>query len=273
MGMLDRLAHGDEELESLPRREVVLVAVPCDRHALDEVHDKVRPARAGGTGIKYACDVRVVHQVAQGLAARPRKSGDDLLRVHPRLDEFDGHQAFDRLGLLRHPYGAHAAFADLLNQLVRADDRAGAFADRHVEGRVHVHVRRSPLHEAGGPDVGPQERLDRGPQRRVIAACLLQVGRALLGVLTGQRLVEDLFFAHVAPRRRNAWVSTLQCEKRRSEHQEFPLRAENRASGLRAEAQLAAEPGPRVGPLPIGAAGRDPQDRGRLVARQPREIA
>ena len=33
------------------------------------------------------------------------------------------------LRLLGHEDGAHAAFADLLQELVRADDRAGAFAD------------------------------------------------------------------------------------------------------------------------------------------------
>ncbi len=39
----------------------------------------------------------------------------------PGLDQLDGHQALDRLGLLGHPDRAHAALADLLQQLVRAD--------------------------------------------------------------------------------------------------------------------------------------------------------
>ena len=42
-------------------------------------------------------------------------------RVHARLDELQGHLAADRLRLLGHADGAHAALADLLQQLVRAD--------------------------------------------------------------------------------------------------------------------------------------------------------
>ena len=41
----------------------------------------------------------------------------------------------DRLGLLGQADGAHAAFAELLQQLVRADVRAGAFR-REVGGRL-----------------------------------------------------------------------------------------------------------------------------------------
>ena len=42
---------------------------------------------------------------------------------------FERHLAADRLRLLGHVDDAHAAFADLLQQLVGADDRAGPFGD------------------------------------------------------------------------------------------------------------------------------------------------
>ena len=42
----------------------------------------------------------------------------------------------DRLGLFRHVDDAHAALADLLQQLVGADLRAGAFQRRLVDGRT-----------------------------------------------------------------------------------------------------------------------------------------
>src|SRR5262249_8507981 len=44
--VLDGLADRKEQLQPLPRREVMLVAVFRDRHALDQVHDEVRPAGA-----------------------------------------------------------------------------------------------------------------------------------------------------------------------------------------------------------------------------------
>jgi hypothetical protein len=76
----------------------------------------------------------VVHQ-GQRLPLRLEAS-NDLFGVHAGLDELQRHQALDRFDLLGHPHRAHAAFADRLNQLVRADDMArllGAVA--HVARR------------------------------------------------------------------------------------------------------------------------------------------
>jgi succinate dehydrogenase hydrophobic anchor subunit len=58
---LHRLALGDEQVQPLPGREVMLVAVLGDRHTLDEVHDEVGSAGAGRTGVEHAGDVGVVH--------------------------------------------------------------------------------------------------------------------------------------------------------------------------------------------------------------------
>ena len=44
MGVLDRLADRHEQLQPLARRQLLLVAVLRDRHALDQFHDEVRPA-------------------------------------------------------------------------------------------------------------------------------------------------------------------------------------------------------------------------------------
>ena len=49
--------------------------------------------------------------------------------VHARLDDLQGHLAADRLPLLGHVDDAHAAFADLLQELVAADEGAGPFGD------------------------------------------------------------------------------------------------------------------------------------------------
>ena len=55
-------------------------------------------------------------------------------RVHPRLDDLQGHPAADRLGLLGDVDHAHPALADLLQQLVRADHRAGGLRRRAEVG-------------------------------------------------------------------------------------------------------------------------------------------
>ena len=53
------------------------------------------------------------------------EAGDHLLGVHARLDDLQRDPAADRLGLLGDIDDAHSPFADLLQQLVGADEGAG----------------------------------------------------------------------------------------------------------------------------------------------------
>src|SRR5438876_741314 len=62
------------------------------------------------------------------------EASNHLPSVHARLDNLEGHLAPDRLGLFRHEDRAHAAFTDLLQELVGADDGAGMFANRRING-------------------------------------------------------------------------------------------------------------------------------------------
>ena len=64
----------------------------------------------------------------QGLALGFEAS-DHLPGVHAGLDDLERDRALDGLGLLGHEDDAHAAFADLLQQLVGADDRARALGN------------------------------------------------------------------------------------------------------------------------------------------------
>ena len=57
------------------------------------------------------------------------EAGDDLAGVHARLDDLEGDLAPDGLGLLGHEDDAHAAFADLLQELVRADHAPGPLGE------------------------------------------------------------------------------------------------------------------------------------------------
>ena len=126
VGVLDGLADRREQFEPLAEREVFFVAVLGDGDAFDQLHHEVRPAGVGRAGVEHLGDVRMVHhrqRLPLGLEA-----GDHLPGVHARLDDLQRDRPLDRLGLLGHEDDAHAAFADLLQELVGADDRAGPSA-------------------------------------------------------------------------------------------------------------------------------------------------
>ena len=115
VGVLNRLANRHEQFQAFARRQVVVVTVLRDRHAVDEFHDEVEPAGFRGPTIENACDVDMVHhrqRLPLGLEA-----GDDLSAVQAGLDDFEGDLALNGLGLLGHEHRAHPAFADLLQSL------------------------------------------------------------------------------------------------------------------------------------------------------------
>ena len=110
------------------------------RDALDQLHDEEGAAVGGRAGVEDAGDVGVVHQ-GQGLALR-LEAGQDVPRVHPRLDQLQRHLAADRPELLGEVDRAHAALADLLADLVAiGDDRIDevrAVVVRSVDGGAVV---------------------------------------------------------------------------------------------------------------------------------------
>ena len=121
--VLHRVAHRDEQVQALAESELVRVAVLGDRHALDQLHDEVRPAAGRRSGVEHGGDVRVIHQ-REGLplGLEPR---DDLAAVHPRLDDLERHFTPDRFCLLSLPDDPKAAPAQFLQQPVPANDRGG----------------------------------------------------------------------------------------------------------------------------------------------------
>ena len=56
----------------------------------------------------------------------------------PRLDDLERHPAADRVLLLGHEDDAEAAFADLLNEFVGANDSPRAFPDLGLNGADHL---------------------------------------------------------------------------------------------------------------------------------------
>ena len=130
MRVLDGVADVDKQLQPLADGQLVFVTVLRDRNALDQFHRKERPTAVGGAGIQDVGDIGMVHHRQRlPLGLEPC---DHLPRVHSRLDDLQRHPPLDRLGLLGHVDDAHAAFAELLQQLVGADPRAGFFGERAI---------------------------------------------------------------------------------------------------------------------------------------------
>ncbi len=92
---------------------------------------------------------------------------------------FSADLALHRLGLLGHEDHAHAALADLLQQLVVADAAARAFQRRHSAGGLEQRRRAG---EAAGPIVRLQQRLDALPQLGLAAARAVENGGTARGV-------------------------------------------------------------------------------------------
>ena len=199
-GVLHRLADRHEQLQPLAGRQAVVVAVLGDRDALDQLHDEERAAVLGRPGVEDLGDVRVVHQ-RQRLPLR-LEARHHLPAVHPRLDELDGDQALDRLGLLGHPDGAHAALADLFQQLEPAiHQQPGGFGPRHgaVLGRgIDRLAERTdwPFEEIRIVGVGADESFHRRAEASIAVAGPVEVGCPLGrgGELHGA--CEDLALVH-----------------------------------------------------------------------------
>src|SRR5439155_434940 len=123
-----------------------------------------------------AGNVGMVHE-GQRLPLR-LEAGNDLARVHPRLNDLEGHPAPYWLPLLGHKDGPHAALADLFQQLVRAYDRTGDFpAVRSVRLGEQVAGRR--FQEVFGLRAGRQQALDLPAQLRIVPAGVVEVSLAL----------------------------------------------------------------------------------------------
>jgi hypothetical protein len=138
----------------------------------------------------------MVHQrkrLALGLEA-----GDDLGAIHAGFDDLQGHPATHRFLLLGHPDRPHATLADLLEQLVGADARAGAFGRQSgwrgstCRFRSRERVERRLLQETAGLIVSLEQGRDALPQIDIAAACAVEdsgpVGRRQLHGLEKYRL-------------------------------------------------------------------------------------
>ncbi len=120
VGVLHRLADGDEQLQPGPDRKPMAVAVLGDRHPAHQLHHEERLAGRGGAAVVDAGDVRVVHQGQRlPLGVEPGQHGT---RVHADLDQLQCHLPPDRFGLIGPVDGAHPPLAEDFEQRVPAGD-------------------------------------------------------------------------------------------------------------------------------------------------------
>src|SRR5205823_3181815 len=103
-----------------------------------------------------------------------------------------------RLLLLGHEDHAEAPFADLLQQLVRPDDRARAFAHWFVPHEFWL-VR--PAEKVSGVPMSAQQLLDAGTQGSVGPTHLIEKANQLVGLFAVQSFEKDrlgigLYVAH-----------------------------------------------------------------------------
>ena len=144
----------------------------------------------------------MVHQ-GQGLPLG-LEAGDDLPESMPGLMILSATMRWTGCGLLGHEDGAHAAFADLLQQLVRADDGARAFGRVGGDPSPDAEVRPCPrARRPAAPGSCPaaswrsQQRLHAAAQVRVVAAGLVEVRRRSAGPALSRRAAKKIVaFGH-----------------------------------------------------------------------------
>ena len=182
-------------------------------------------------------------------------------------------------GLLGHEDGAHAAFADLLQQLVRADRpcrgvRRTGGSSTVASGRVaDGSCRKLPACA-----MGLQQLLDalaaapRRPRRpgrgRRPAPAAVRHSQGVAGRCHGVRLVSRPSDGSLAQRSTfNAPIRPRRCDSGREIFHGISARR------LRRSCERGVEPGPGEGPVAVGGAADDAQGLGGLLERQPGEVA
>jgi hypothetical protein len=156
----------------------------------DQFHDEVGPAVLGCAAIEDAGDVNMIHH-GQGLPLG-LEAGDNLARVHAGLDHFEGDLPLDRVRLLGHPDHTHAAFADLLQELVRTNNGTRALANGLLLRRSGELGYGRPIEKAACRGIMLQQFFDLGAKLLILSAGSVQVGGALGWAREFRGCVEDL---------------------------------------------------------------------------------
>ena len=113
--------------------------------------------------------------------------------------------------LLGHEDGAHAAFADLLQQLVRADNRAGRFGGHgRIESRCWFKQRL--IQKTARCIVRLEQALDLSPQAGIALASTIQKRGAFGRGFLFDGCQEDFIGLHCVDSGCGTYLSTIQCD-------------------------------------------------------------
>jgi hypothetical protein len=189
MRVLDGVANRHEQFQTLPRRELMFVAVTSDGNAFDQFHHEVWAAVGRHAAIVHLGDVGMIHE-RQRLPLG-FKSSQHALGIHARFDQLDRNDASHWLRLLCHPDGSHPDFADNLEQFESiSEDGANVQVDVRGLGFKAV-CRRGIAAEAG---VCGEKSVDSSTHWRVGGARFVQIGSPLIGRRETRGVQEDRFF-------------------------------------------------------------------------------
>ena len=215
MRVLDRLADRHEQLQPLARRQLVLVAVLGDRA-------RRGPAPSRSTaGRSRSCPHRSTWaMLGWSISARACRSASKRAMTcrlsMPGLMIFSATLRCTGSALLGHVDHAHAPFADLLQQLVRADLRPRVLGQWRVDRRRR-NRRTEPLQRrfqvAADLIRIPQERFDPRAQVRPCSAGLVEEAAAIprIGQLQGSGEYVEFIHRPRLPAHARTFAKT-QCE-------------------------------------------------------------
>ena len=170
VGMSNRLADRNEELQPPVRYRSYLIAILGDRHAANKFHHKERTATLGDSSVVDLGNIGVIHQ--RNRLPFGFETGDDLLGIHPRFDDLQCHSSPDWFRLFRHVDDAHASFADLFQQLVTANPGTRLLLNPGlIDGLVHAEDRRF---QEGALGKRFEKQLNSLPQCWLVLARLIE---------------------------------------------------------------------------------------------------
>jgi hypothetical protein len=116
VGVLDCSTDLDEQFKTLPRQQLILIAVIRDFNAEHQLHDKKRTPAGGHSGIKDFGDIGMIHERERlALGFEP---GYHLRRVHAQFDHLKRHPSLEGVLLFRHEHDSATAFPDLFEYFV-----------------------------------------------------------------------------------------------------------------------------------------------------------